>query len=57
MPISSKVGSSYSSLPLVAWSEHKGVQPGGGMMKSAEDESGFNFPSRVLYTSRAKLDP
>jgi hypothetical protein len=57
MPISSKVGSSYSSLLLVAWSKHKGVQSGGGMMKSAEDGSGLSFPSMVLCTSGAKLDP
>jgi hypothetical protein len=55
--ISSKVGSSCSSLLLVSWPEHNEVQPGGGVVKPEEDGSRLTFNSRVLRTSGAKLDP
>jgi hypothetical protein len=57
LPISSKVGSSCSSLLLIVWSEHKGTQTDGGLMKWVEDGSGLSFPNKALYTSGANLDP
>jgi hypothetical protein len=57
MLISSRVGSSLSSLVHIAYSEHRGAQTGGGVMKMVEHRSGLNFPSMVLSMSRAKLDP
>jgi hypothetical protein len=57
MPISSRVGSSLSSLIYAAWPENMGAQTGGGVMKLVEDGSELSFPSRVLNASEANSDP